>query len=818
MLDNLKQDLLYAFRSLRRDPLLAQAATLTLAICIGANTTVFSLVNSILIRPLPYPASDRIYWVTERLGREGQEVGLGSDYYSLREQNKMFEDVAAFFDRITLNWSGPEKPEQVQAAQTTPSFFGVMGTQPMLGRYLAAGEEGRNAPAVAILSYPFWRSHLGGDPQAVGKTILLDGSPHTVLGVMPQGFDYPQGTQLWRPLRMDESSQRPRAVTRPVMLVSMVARVKPGVKPAQLDAEMVRLTGTIRAEYPKEFESAGFLNGMRIVATPMQRRLAGNLRPALLVLTGAVALVLLIACANLANLLLARAASRQREIAVRMALGAARGRVVQQVLTESLMLALPGGLSGIAIAFFSVAALNTWKPLVLDRYPAITIDLRTLAFTFVLTLVTGLVFGMAPALGSARVRIQESLKAAGLAQSGSRGSTRMRQLLVVVELGVSLVLLIGAGLLARSFVKLARTDLGFDPDTLLTMRVNLTGSRYTTGASQTAYHEAVVERVKQLPMVRLAAVSTDMPLGADRPYSGVALQIAGRPPVPIAQRHASDLTLVSRDFFRTIGIPLRDGRLFDARDSIQSPDVIIVNEAFVRKVFPGENPLGHSILTGQNDSTPWTIIGVVGNIRGRELGAETPPLAYRCICQSTSRYLSRMGLFFRTTGDPHAAIRAIEEQIYSVDRSQPVSDVKTMEERLSGSLAPQRFNLVLIGTFAAIALILAALGVYGVMSYLVNRRTREVGIRIALGARPEQVMRQVVGESLAVSLVAVVAGLAGAWGLTRYLHSMLYGVTALDGATFVAMPLLLAAIAVCASIGPARRAARIDPMTALREE
>jgi len=818
MLDHILHDLLYAFRGLRRDPLLAQAAALTLAISIGANTTVFSLVNSILLRPLPYPASDRIYWVGERLGRDQAEIGLGSDYYSLREQNRMFQDVAAFFDRVTLNWSGPEKPEQVQAAQTTASFFGVMGTQPMLGRYLAAGEEGRNAPAVAVLSYPFWRNHLGGDPRAVGKTILLDGLPHTVIGIMPQGFDYPQGTQLWRPLRMDESSQRPRAVTRPVMLVGMIARVKPGVKPAQLDAEMVRLTGAIRAEYPKEFESAGFLGGMQILATPLQRRLAGNLRPALLVLTGAVALVLLIACANLANLLLARAASRQREIAVRMALGAARGRVVRQMLTESLALALPGGLAGIAIAFLSVKALNTWKPLVLDRYPAIAIDLRTLAFTFVLTLATGLVFGMAPALGSARVRIQESLKAAGLAQSGSRGATRLRQLLVVVELGVSLILLIGAGLLARSFVKLARTDLGFEADTLLTMRVNLTGSRYTTSASQTAYHDAIMERASQLPMVRLGAVSTDMPLGADRPYSSIAFQVAGRPPLPIAQRPSSDLTLASRDFFPTIGIPLRDGRLFDSRDSTRSPEVIVVNEAFVRRVFPGENPVGRGILSNRPGSTPETIIGVVGDTRGRELGAAPPPLVYQCICQSTSPYLSRMGLFFRTSGDPRAAIRAIEEQIYSVDRGQPVSDVKTMNERLSDSLAPQRFNLVLIGTFAAIALILAALGVYGVMSYLVNRRTREVGIRIALGARPEQVMRHVVGESLALALAAVLAGMAGAWGLTRYLHSMLYGVTALDGPTFAATPVLLAAIALAASFVPARRAARINPVEALREE
>jgi len=364
MLTHIAQDLLYAARSLRRNPLLAQAATLTLAIAIGANTTVFSLVNSILLRPLPYPDSGRIYWITERTDRSAIEVGLGPDYYSLREQNRVFEDVAAMFDRLSVNWSGPEKPEQVLATQTTASFFHVMGVQPMLGRYLAAGEEGRNAPAVAVLSYSFWRTRLGADPQAVGKTILLDGTPHTVIGVMPQGFDFPKSNQIWRPLRMDESSQRPRSAMRPMMVVNILARVKPGIASAQLDAEMSRLTGAIRAEYPKEFESGGFLKGMKILATPLQRRLTGDVRPSLLVLAGAVGLVLLIACANLANLLLARAASREREIAVRMSLGAARSRIMQQVLTESLMLAIPGGLAGIALAYLAVAGLNAWKPLV----------------------------------------------------------------------------------------------------------------------------------------------------------------------------------------------------------------------------------------------------------------------------------------------------------------------------------------------------------------------------------------------------------------------------------------------------------------------
>lgn len=812
------QDLIYAIRGLRRNPLLAQAATLTLAICIGANTTVFSLVNSILLRPLPYPASDRIYWISERMGRDQMEVALGSDYYSLREQNHAFEEIGAFFDSLTLNWSGPEKPEQVQSAQANPAFFGVMGTQPKLGRYLAYGEEGTKAPAVAVLSYAFWRSHLGSDPQAVGKTITLDGLPHTVIGVMPQGFDYPRGTQLWRPLAMDESSQRPRSVTRPMRMINMVARLKPGVGPAQLEAEMVRLTGTIRGEYPKDFEAAGFLNGMKILATPLQRRLTGDLRPALLVLTGAVALVLLIACTNLANLLLARTASRQREIAMRMALGATSGQVVRQILIESLVLALPGGLGGIAIAWTAVSALNAWKPLVLVRYPAISVDLRTLAFTLALTLLTGLVFGMAPALGSARTRIQESLKSGGLAQGGSRGATRLRQSLVVVELSISLVLLIGAGLLARSFVKLAGTDLGFAADTLLTMRVNLTGARYATSASQTVFYDDVLARVTQVPTVRFAAVSTDLPLSADRPYSSMAFQVAGRAPLPIAQKPHAEVTVVSRDFFRTLGIPLREGRTFESQDTVRAPGNIVVNEAFARKILPGEKAIGSRINSGRDDATQSTIVGVVGNVRGSELGAEPQPLVYRCICQSASPYMTRMGLFFRTTGDPKAAIRAVESQVYAVDSGQPVFDVRTMDERLTDSLAPQRFNLILIGAFAAIALVLAALGVYGVMSYLVNRRTREIGIRIALGARSEQVMRQVVGESFELAVAAMAAGLGGAWWLTRYLKSMLFGVTVLDGATFAVMPIVLAAIAVAASYTPARKASQVDPMAALREE
>ncbi len=811
MIENLRR----ARRALRRDPILWLTATLTLALCIGANTTVFSLVNSILLRPLPFRDSDRIYWVSERMGKSQAEIGTGADYYSLREARHVFAEVGAF-DTLTLNWSGREKPEQLDAAQATHSFFSVLGTSPMMGRYLAAEEEGRKAPAVVVVSYPFWRGRLGGNPRVVGETLTLDGLTHTIVGVMPQGFDYPRGTQIWRPLPMDESGQRPRSAMRPMRMVNILARLKSPLTDEQLQAQMPQLTASIRAEYPGDFSKAGFLDDMRIQATPLQRRITGDLRPALVVLSGAVLLVLLIACANLANLLLARAAAREREMAVRMALGSGKARVVRQMLQESLLLAVPGGVAGIALAWGAVQLLNAWKPLVLDRYPPVAMDLRTLGFTMALTLITGLVFGIAPALGVSGVRIQEALKAAGSGHGGSLGRARVRRLLVVVELGVSLVLLIAAGLLARSFLNLARTELGFSAANLLTLRVNLTGAEYATGPAQQRYYTQALERVRQLPMVRSAAVSTDLPLTGDRPFQASRFQVAGRVPLPMAQQPQANLTIASLDFFRTVGIPLRSGRLIQV--AAQEPDNVVVNEAFARKIFPGEDPLGQRIVFGRNDANRWTIVGVVGSTRGSDLGAEPAPQMYRAIGQSEDRFLSLMRLSVRTTGDPLAVLRAVEGQLYAVDRSQPVFDVKTMEQRVADTLAPQRFQLLLIGTFATMAVILAALGVYGVMAYLVTRRTREIGIRMAIGARPEQVRGEILRESLALAATAVAAGVAGAWGLTRYLGAMLYGVTVLDGVTFSAAAVVLVAVAMAASILPARKASRVDPVVALREE
>jgi len=770
---------------------------LTLAVAIGANTVIFSLVNSILLRPLPYLSSGRIQWISEHMGRDQREVGLGSDYYSLRDQGRLFDAIAAF-QTFTVNWNGIDRPEQLDVAHASTSFFQVMGRAPLLGRYFEEGEQ-----KVAVVSYPFWRSRLSADPQALGKSLSLDGIPHTIVGVMPQGFDFPKGTQIWRPLTMTESSQRPRSVMRPVMTVNMVARVKEGVTDAVLEAEMARLTSVIRAEWPREFDAAERFIGYRITAEPLQRRITGDVRPALLVLSGAAGLVLLIACANLANLLLARSAAREREMAIRLALGATPGRIVRQVLGESLLLAVPGGVAGVLLATTIVSAINRWKPLALDRYPEISLDWRTLFFTAAITMLTGLLFGLAPALGSAR---------ASFKPAGTRTTTRVRRSLVVVELSVSLMLLIGAGLLGRSFLKLARTEIGFPTANLLTLRVNVTGPRYLKPDNFAAFYDDVLGRIRQLPMVRHAAVATELPLGGDISWSRMNFQISGRAPLPMAQQPHAEVMLVSRDFFNTLAIPLQQGSPFDL------PDSAVVNEAFVRQVFGAEVPIGRRIVSGRDDGNQWTITAVVGNVRSANLGAQPAPLIYRCTCQAQRPFLSRMGLVVQTAGDPRAAIRSVAEQLYAVDREQPVFDVKTMDERVAGTLAPQRFNLMLIGAFAAIAIVLAALGVYGVMSYLVQRRTREIGIRIALGAVPTQVLAAVLEESAVLASIAVAFGLAGAWGLTRYLQSMLFGVTALDGVTFIGMAVLLAAVAIGSAWGPAQRAARVDPMTALRVE
>jgi predicted permease len=818
------EDIRYAVRGLQRDVALAVTVAATLAIAIGANTTVFSLADSILIRPLPYPGAERIHWISEVSGPAHEDIGAAPDYYSLRDENRVFEDVAAF-DPLTVTWTGVENPEQLDAASVSVSFFRVMGTQALLGRYLAAGEGGSKAPQVVVLSYAFWRNQLGGDPGVVGKTIAFDRQARTIVGVMPQGFDFPRATQVWIPLGVDESSQRPIVPTRLIFVVSILARAKPGVSPRELETEMNRLTYAIRAEYPPLLRGRGFRSDLTIAAVPLQQHMTGGLRPALLVLTGAVGLVLLIACVNVANLLLVRAAARTREVAVRVALGASRGRVIRQVLTEGLVLALPGGIAGMAIAEVAVFVLDAIKPAILVRYPPISMDARVLLFTFALTVATGVAFGMAPALSAAAIHIHEALKSARLTHSLGRGSVRLRKLLVAAELAISLVLLIGAGMLARSFLKLASVEMGFSTDHMLTFRVNRVAAP-APGVNSARFYQEILDRLQEVPMARSVALLTDIPLSGGFGFATGRIRVVGRPPLLFTERPLIENTVVSRDFFRTMEVPLKRGRLFDAHDASGSveargsylpSETVLVNEAFARRILPGEEPVGQRLGFGPDERQPiWTIVGVVGDVRGDGLGAEPPPLIYRCTCLGIPVFSA--GFAIRTAEEPKSAIRFVERQVRMVDRDQTITDVKTMEERKDAALAPQRFELVLIGAFAAIAILLAVAGIYGVMSYLVTRRTREIGIRVAMGARPADVVRMVLGETGILVLAAAGGGIAGAMGLTRFLQSMLYGITELDAATFALATVLIAAIVVFAAIGPARRAARIDPAVALRDE
>jgi len=827
MIESVWEDSRYAVRNLRRDPFLALTATLTLAVCIGANTTVFSVANSILIRPLPYPHAERIDWISERTGPSQDEIGAAPEYFMLRDQNRIFEEVGVC-DPATFNWTGIERPERLDVATASPSFFRLMGVQPLLGRYLTPEEEGAKAPPVAILSYEFWRNRFDADPQILGKTIALDRLPRTIVGVMPQGFNFPRGANLWLPsVSLDRASQSfPLSPDKPIMIVSMLGRRKPDVTPVEAATEMKRLTFAFQAAYPQQLRKNGFRQDLTLRTLSLQEHLTGPLRPAILVLSGAVTLVLLIACANIANLLLARAGSRHREIDVRMALGSGRGRIIRQMLTESLVLAIPGGALGIGLAGLAVRLLDASKPAILVRYPAISMDWRVLGFTIGLMVATSVLFGLVPALSAAGIRIQDALKSAGLAHSAGRGAARTHRLLVVGELGLSLVLLIGAGLLTRSFLHLAHTELGFPSDHLVTFQVVQIG--FSFDRNDNPFYAEILDRVRHLPMVRSAALSSDIPLSPIGLPNAAEIQVIGRPLVPVRDLPMISNSLVTPEFFETLGVRLNRGRIFDAHDfagvlpvggtpDFLAREAVMVNEAFVRRIFPGEEPLGRQLaIPSLGKPTPWTIVGVVSDIRSEALGADPPAMIYRCACSGVRLY--RGGFLVRTSGAPELAIRAMEQQVRAVDRDQPTSDVKTMDQRRDAALAPERFQLILLGSFAGIAMLLAAAGVYGTMSYLVARRTREIGIRMAMGARPADVLRMVVDETSTLVVFAITAGLGGAWALTRYIRSMLYGVTRLDPTTFAFTSVLLAAIVLMAALGPARRAVRIDPMTAPREE
>ena len=801
----LLQDIRYGIRMLRTKPSFTVIVVLALAIGIGANTAIFSVVNAILLRPLPYKNADRI----SMIWMDNPKLGVSQDWHSYpnymdyKEQNQSYEDMAAFNDR-SFNLTGTGDPVRVVGVWTTASVFSVLGVEPAIGHTFTEAEEEPGKDLVVVLSNGLWQRRFGGDPGIVGQPISMNGVNRTVLGVMPASFTFPEKkTELWIPLAINP--QRKQA--RNSISYKAVGRLKPGVTIEQARADMGAIAKRLDDQY--------FKSGYGINLVPLHDQETGTVRPALLVLLGAVAFVLLIACANVANLLLARAALREREVAIRVALGAGRSRIIRQVLTESALLALAGGVAGLLLAVWGLKVLVALSPADIPRLDQTGIDGRVLAFTLAVSLITGLIFGLAPALQASKSDPNESLKEGARGSTGGVGGRRVRNLLVVSEIALSLILLIGAGLLIKSFVRLQQFEFGFNPDNLLTMRVQLPGSKYRDGKQVVGFYQQLLERMEAVPGVQSVGAIASVFI-TDTPNS-TNFVIEGRP-VPVgAEAIEVPLDSISPSYFKVMGIPLLRGREFDNRDVEGATPVVIINDTFARRFFPDEDPVGKRFVYGSLDPrNPWlTIVGVVGDMRRTGFDRPVRPETFLPEAQNPDNALT---IVVRTSTDPTSFAGALRNEVWSIDKDQSVYDINTMHQTLSEMMSQRRFNMLLLGLFAAVALTLAAVGIYGVISYSVTQRSHEIGIRIALGAQSGDVLKMVVGQGMVLAGAGVSIGLIAAFALTKLMSSLLFGVSAADPVTFVLISLLLAGVALIACLVPARRATKVDPMVALRYE
>ncbi|MBV8858093.1 MAG: ABC transporter permease [Acidobacteria bacterium] len=798
----LLQDLRYATRRLWKSPGFAAVAVGALALGIGANTAIFSVVNSVLLRPLPYPAPEQLVQLWESRPRQNMpRVEIAPhEFLAWADQCQSFQRLAAI-DAAEYNLTGRGEPERVTGALVSAAYFPLLGVAPAHGRAFLDEEDRPGANNVVVLGHELWQSRFNSDPSVVGQTVSLDGVACNVVGVLPRGFRLPEGAALARPIAFSaEDRAQPGS-----HFLNVLGRLKEGVSVEQASAEMATVAARVE-------QSLGGTNvGHQVVVVPLHEQVVGGARTALLVLLGAVALVLLIACANVANLLLARAAARRREVAVRAALGASRWRIIRQLLAESLLLSGSGGALGLLLAVWGVDLLVGLDPEGVQRAGEVTLDWRVLAFTLGLSVLTGLLFGLAPALQASKTDFVESLKEGGRSGQGLARS-RLRSSLVVAEVALTLVLLVGAGLLLKSFSRLLAVDPGLDPHHVITMAVSLPQAKYGEPQRITAFYEQLLQEAAALPGVQAAGVVSVLPLTGDDTSNFV--QIEGRAPLPPGQAMRAGRRNVSADYFRALGIPLKRGRAFTPADTAEAQRVLVINEAMARSFFAGEDPVGKRVRT--SDKSPWAeVVGIVGDVRHQGLDVDTRPEMFFPHLQTPSR---QMTLVVRSEGDPVALAGPLRERVRSIDKDQPVGNVKTMEGWLSESVASRRFSAALLGVFAAAAAALAALGLYGVVSYSVAQRTHEIGLRVALGARPRDVLRLVIGQGMTLTLVGTGVGVAVALALTRVMSGLLFGVGATDPAVFVTVPLLLAAVALLACYIPARRATKVDPMVALRYE
>ncbi|HWS88053.1 MAG TPA: ABC transporter permease [Pyrinomonadaceae bacterium] len=808
MLRDFGHDLRYGVRTLWKNKAFTAVAIVALALGIGANSAIFSVVNTVLLRPLPYADPERLVMVWEDNSKIGypRDTPAAANYVDWRDQNQVFEGMAATADR-SFNLTGVGEPERFDGKRVSANFFKLLGVEPQLGRGFMPEEDVPGSDKVVVLSHGLWQRRFGADPGLVGKSITLNGEPHTVVGVMPAGFQFmSKDVAMWVPIAFTPQ----QAANRGNHYLKVVARLKPGVTVERAQAEMSTIAARLAQQYPEQNTDLG------ATVVSLHEEVVGNIRLALLLMLGAVGLVLLLACANVANLLLARAAVRQKEIALRTALGASRLRLVRQFLTESVLLAALGGVVGLLLSLWGVTLLKSFIPENISQVRAISVDARVLGFTLLVTLLTGLIFGLAPALQASKFNLNETLKEGGRDPASARGGNRIRGLLVVMEVAFSLMLLVNAGLLINSFMRLRSVDPGFRTDNLLTMSVALPPQKYPDQARRSAFYTDMIRRVEALPGVRSAGVTNWIPLLMQGDSIGVTIE--GQP-APTGKPHIIMTRVVSPHYFDSMGIRLLEGRVFEeGRDRVDSPCVVVVSEAVARKYWPGQSPLGKRLSPGRVESEDdWCqVVGLVKDVRQVELATESRPQMY--FNYEQAGFFAPRYLVVKTEGDPLALAPTVRKTVWEVDRDQPVSDVNTMEGVLSESLAWQRFSTLLLGVFAGVALLLAAVGIYGVMSYTVAQRTREIGIRMALGAQRWDVLKLAVGQGLRLVAIGVVIGLALALALARVMSSLLFGISATDPATLVTISLILVAVALLASYIPARRAAKVDPLIALRYE
>jgi putative ABC transport system permease protein len=813
-MNTLLQDLRFAIRTLLKSPGFALVAILTLALGIGANTAIFSVMDTVLLKPLHYqsPSSLVLVWENKPSLNLWRNTVSPPDFFDWQAQSHAFRGMAAFLDQ-PANLTGAGEPEQVSVEITSPNFFSVLGVNPMLGRGFADDADQQGKSNVVVLSYSLWKTVFGGDPEIIGKKIELDGQSNTVIGVTGPDFDWyikrfsftHRAPQLWTPLSLAPAMHDRSKTGR---FLRVVARLNPGVTLAQAQSQMNVLASGIAARYPDSNKGWG------VDVVSLRDQLSGAIRPALLILLGAVGLVLLIACANLSSLLLARAAGRKREIAIRVALGASRWRIARQLLSESLLLGCIGGALGTFFALWATRALVSIGAANLPDASAIGVDWRILAFALGVTVLAGLAAGCLPSLIFSHGSIGAALPEGGRTSTAGRKGNAARSTLVVAEIGMALVLLTGSALLIQSFYRLMAVNPGFHAEHLLTFRVALPQSKYATDASQAEFFTAALEKIRNLPGV--AAASAD----SAPPFAGIGsatdFQIVGQPPLPASEQPDTDVRVVEPDYFRAMGIPLLRGRFFNARESTQESHVVIINQYFAEKYFHGANPIGQRVIIDMKDvNVPSEIVGVVGDVHTMSLNETQDAIAY---WPYPELVYSSMAFVVRTPGAPLALVPSIRSAIRFLDKDQPIAEVSSMDQLVANSVSDSRFTMLLLSAFAGLAMILACIGIYGVMAYSVSQRTHEIGIRMALGAQRNDVLRLVVGHGVSLALAGVIIGLLAAFGLTRLMTSLLYGVGASDPLTFAAVAILLTLVALAACYIPARRAMRTDPMVALRYE